>query len=142
MNFCYVSISDTGSGKQIDTVSSSHAANTSQPSVSMNSAFNQPQIKNIWGKKFQQFPKAKLTLLHTGNCLHSVYIEFTAIYVSFAGFPGGSVVQNPSANVGDGDSFPGSGRALEDGNPLQYSCLGNPMQGAWWATVFGLAKKS
>ena len=82
----------------------------------MSSAFNQPQIKNIWGEKFQQVPKAKLTLLHTGNHLHNVYIVFTAIYVAFAGFPGGSVVKNLSANVGDEDSLPGSGRSLEEGN--------------------------
>jgi len=84
-----------------------------------------------------------LTLLHTGNYLHSVYIVFTAIYVAFAGFPGGSVVNNPSANVGDKDSFPESGRSLEEGNgnPLQYSYLGNTMQGAWRATVLGLEKE-
>ena len=37
----------------------------------------------------------------------------------------------------------GSGRSLEEGNgnPLQYSCLGNPMvQGAWWATVHGVTR--
>ena len=33
--------------------------------------------------------------------------------------------------------------AEENGNPLQYSCLGNPMdKGAWWAKVHGVAKKS
>ena len=39
--------------------------------------------------------------------------------------------------------IPGSGRALGggNGNPLQYSCLGNPMdRGAWWATVHEVAK--
>ena len=39
--------------------------------------------------------------------------------------------------------FPGLGRSLGEGNgkPLQYSCLGNPMdRGAWWATVHGVAK--
>ena len=62
-------------------------------------------------------------------------------------FPGGSVVKNLSANVGDtGDPglipsqlgrSPGEGK----GNPLQYSCLGNPMdRGAWWATVHGVAR--
>ena len=51
------------------------------------------------------------------------------------GFPGGSVVkENPPANTGDaGDagSIPGSGRSPEvgNGNPLQYSCLGNPKDG-------------
>ena len=55
-------------------------------------------------------------------------------------------VKNPLANAGDaGDlgSIPGSGRSPggEYGNPLQYSCLENPMdRGAWWATVYGVAK--
>ena len=46
-------------------------------------------------------------------------------------YPGGAVVKNPPANAGLGRS-PGVG----NGNPLQYSCLENPMdKGAWWATV-------
>ena len=62
------------------------------------------------------------------------------------GFFGGSVVKNPLAipetiyNVGDADSIPESGRSPGEGNgsPLQYSCLGDPMdRGAWWATVPG-----
>ena len=53
------------------------------------------------------------------------------------GFPGGSVVKNPPANAGDArdvGSIPGSGRFSGEGNsnPLQYSCLRNPMdRGAW-----------
>ena len=45
------------------------------------------------------------------------------------GFPGGSVVKNLPANAGDSDSISGSGRFPGEGNvnPLQYSCLGNPM---------------
>ena len=45
------------------------------------------------------------------------------------GFPGGSAVKNPPANAGDEGSIPGSGRSLggRNGNPLQYSHLGNPM---------------
>ena len=56
-------------------------------------------------------------------------------------FPGGSVVKNLSANAGDVRDMgliPGLGRSLEEGNgnPLQYFCLGNPMdRGTWWATV-------
>jgi len=44
------------------------------------------------------------------------------------GFPGGSVVKNLPANVGDTGSNPGLGRSSGEGNgnPLQYSCLGNP----------------
>ena len=50
------------------------------------------------------------------------------------GFPGGSVVKNPSANAGDASSIPGSGRSPGEGNGnrLRYSCLGNSMdRGAW-----------
>ena len=53
------------------------------------------------------------------------------------GFPEGSVVKNPPANAGDTRSIPGSGMSLEEGNgnPLHYSCLGNPKdRGAWRAT--------
>ena len=51
---------------------------------------------------------------------------------SKGGFPGGAGVKNPPANAGDArdvGSIPGSGRSLRggNGNPLQYSCLGNPM---------------
>ena len=61
------------------------------------------------------------------------------------GFPSGSVVKNLSANWGDLGSIPGSGRSVEEenGNSLQYSCLGNSRdRGAWWVTVHGVAKKS
>ena len=53
------------------------------------------------------------------------------------------MVKNPPANAGEADSFPGLGRSLEEGNdnPLQYSCLGNPIDGgAWRATVHGVTK--
>ena len=48
-------------------------------------------------------------------------------------------------NEGDLDSILGLGRSSgeENGNPFQYSCLGNPMDiGAWWATVDGVVKES
>ena len=59
------------------------------------------------------------------------------------GFPGGAVVKNLSANTGDTGSIPGLGRSPGggDGNPLQYSCLGNPLdRGAWRAIVHGVTK--
>ena len=61
------------------------------------------------------------------------------------GFPGGSVVKNLPANAGDAGSIPGLGRSPreENGNPHQYSCLGNSMDsGAWQATVHGVKKES
>ena len=51
------------------------------------------------------------------------------------GFPG---------DIRDKGSIPGSGRSPGEGNgnSLQYSCLGNPMdRGAWWATVHGITKR-
>jgi len=62
------------------------------------------------------------------------------------GFPGGAVVKNPPPNAidtGDAGLIPELGRspAKGNGNPLQYSCLENPMdRGAWWATVHGVTK--
>ena len=55
------------------------------------------------------------------------------------GFPGGSDGKASACNVGDPGSIPGSGRSSGEGNgnPLQYSCLENSMDGeAWWATVY------
>ena len=56
---------------------------------------------------------------------------------------GGAVVKNMPANAGDMGSIPGLGRSPGEGNgnPFQYSSLGNPMdRGAWWATVHQVAR--
>ena len=53
------------------------------------------------------------------------------------------MIKHLPANEGDPRLIPGVGRSpgKGNGNPLQYSCLGNPMvRGAWWATVHGVAK--
>ena len=58
-------------------------------------------------------------------------------------FPGGSMLRNLPANAGDRGLVPGSGRSLREGsgNPLQCSCLGNPMdRGTWPAIVHGVAE--
>ena len=54
-----------------------------------------------------------------------------------------AVFKNWLANAGDMGTIHGSGRSPGEGNssPLQYSCLGNPMdRGTWWATVHGVAQ--
>ena len=64
---------------------------------------------------------------------------------TYLDFPGGSVAKNLLANAGDVGLIPGSGRSPGDGNgnPLQYSCLGNPMdRGAWQAAVHGVPEES
>ena len=66
---------------------------------------------------------------------------FDLMYVF--GFLGGSGGKESACNTGDSCSVPGSGRSHGEGNgnPLQYSCLGNPMnRGACWATVLRVEK--
>ena len=77
------------------------------------------------------------------NITWLVFLNFMLInsyLVLRMGCPGGLLVKNPSASVGDVGSVPVSGRfpGEGNGNPLQYSCLGNPMdRGAWRVTVQG-----
>ena len=59
------------------------------------------------------------------------------------GFPGGSVGKESACNAGYLSSIPGSGRypGEGNGNPLQHSCLENPMdRGDWRATVRGVTR--
>ena len=61
------------------------------------------------------------------------------------GFPGGSDSKESACNTGDLGSIPGSGRSPGEGNgnPPQYSCLENPMDGgAWKAPVPGITKQT
>ena len=70
-------------------------------------------------------------------------VEFKTGIVSY--FPDGSVVKNSPVNAGDSGSIPGSGRSPGEGNgyPLQYSCLGKPMdRGASQAIVHEVANQS
>ena len=65
------------------------------------------------------------------------------IGICFALFPSGSDDKEPTCNAEDPGSVPGLGKPPGEGrgNPLQYSCLENPMdRGAWRATVQGVAK--
>ena len=75
-----------------------------------------------------------------GVVLFGFMLNFLLVSGSIKGFPGGSVLKNLPANAGLVPQLgrsPGGG----NGNPLQYSCMGNPMdRGAWWATVHGVAQ--
>ena len=69
-------------------------------------------------------------------------IQYSLYIILLIGFPGGSVVKN--ANAGDTRLIPRLRRSpgKGNGNPCQYSCLGNSMnRGAWWPTVHGVAKE-
>ena len=72
------------------------------------------------------------------------WVRRTTLYYHMSmDFPGGSEVTASACNVGDLDLIPGLGRSPGEGNgnPLQHSCLENPMDGeAWWATVHRVTK--
>ena len=74
-----------------------------------------------------------------------IWVDFFVAVVD-SGLPSGSVVKNLPASAGatgDTGSIPGLGRSpgRENGNPLQYSCQGNPMgREAWGTLVYGVAK--
>ena len=70
-----------------------------------------------------------------------IFTKFTEL--CGVGAPGGSVGKESACNAGDLGSVPGSGRSPGggQGNPLQCSCLENPMdRGGWRATVHGVAE--
>ena len=98
------------------------------------------------GKVFDQVRK-KCMRISVASHLSQKHIVLSHFLICFKygismGFPGGSVVKNSPASVGDTDLIPGSGRSPGgDGNPLQYSCLENPMdRGAWGVTVHSVAE--
>ena len=69
-----------------------------------------------------------------------IYI-YIYIYISIQRYS--SDGKESACSAGDPGSIPGSGRSPGEGNgyPFQYSCLENSLdRGAWWATVFGVAK--
>ena len=78
-------------------------------------------------------PICVYTHTHTHNCL----------YLLIPNLSGGSVSRESTCNAGDPESIPGRGRSPGEGNgyPLQYPCLGKPMdRGAWCAPVHRVAK--
>ena len=75
--------------------------------------------------------------------MENIVYKYIYIYIEYGGFPGGSDGKESTCNAGDLGLIPGLGRSPGDGNdnPLQYSCLENPMdRGAWWATNHRVAK--
>ena len=75
----------------------------------------------------------------------AIFLLYSLQTLTFDPTTDGSVMKNPPASTGDAGSIPGLGGSPGggNGNPLQYSCLGNPMdRGAWWATVHGITKES
>ena len=74
------------------------------------------------------------TLHNYYNVILSYYIISMRLYYNNQGFPGGAEVKASACSVGDLGLIPGLGRSPGEGNgnPLQYSCLENPMDGGAW----------
>ena len=77
-----------------------------------------------------------LQYIHTSN-VYVAYLKLAHVISQLyfnKGFPGGSEVKASAWNAGDLGSIPGLGRCPGEGNgnPLQYSCLENPMEGGAW----------
>ena len=92
-------------------------------------------LKRRWRKR-RRGRKKKVRNMPKPLCI-SIYTHI------IGGFPGGSEDKASACNAGDPGSIPGLGRSPGEGNgnPLQYSCLENPMdRGAWRATVYRVAK--
>ena len=84
-----------------------------------------------------------MSIVYTGFILGAAYSSSMDKCITIhMGFPGSSDGEESTCNA---DSIPGLERSPggEHSNPLQYSCLEDPMdRGAWWATVHGVIKKS
>ena len=87
------------------------------------SAFSVTQLAHAEGRH-------RCCILCLALCLHiSAFAAVPRLYSFDMGLPGGSVVENPPASIGDSGLIPGCGRSPGEGNgsPLQYSWLGNPI---------------
>ena len=117
------------------TIQPSHPLSSPSPS-----AFSLSQNQGLfqWVSTLYQVPKYwTLSFSISPSNEYSGLISFTIR------LPGGSEVKASASNEGDLGLIPGSGRSPGEGygNPLQYSCLENPMDGgAWWATVHRVAQ--
>ena len=89
----------------------------------------QTRLQNLWVEVRDSWCLEKETFFYQSSLLW--------------GFPSASVVKNPPANAGDMGSIPGLRRppGVGNANPLQYSCLGNPVdREAWRTKVHGVTK--
>ena len=92
-----------------------------------------------WGEFFHNTYVYQIITSHNLN-VTTLFVIYTSIKLRL---PWWFRVKILPANAGDANLIPESGRSLEggNGNPLQYSCLGNPMDGgSWRVTVQGVTK--
>jgi len=125
-----------------------HPASLLVPTLGVGLGQGDPLNESHWAGDFraQDFidkPPTTGQVESAGTEIQSAEVLGTPLSSLVLGFSGGSVVKNPPSNVGNRDWTPGSRRSPGEGNgnPLQYSCLENPMdRGAWQVTVHGVTK--
>ena len=112
-------------------------------------AFGEEVLKAKWGGGLQGAWSAYghfsdwLVVMQQGGIIFQESMSSTFWFKLVWGFPHSSVSKESASNAGDLGSIPRSGRSLGEGNgnPLQYSCLENPMdRGAWQAAVHGVTR--
>ena len=108
---------------------------TNPMDVGLSKLWKMVKDREVWCAIVHEVSKCQTWLRGWTTTLHIVPCMYN--------FPGGSDGKEFVCNAGDLSSIPGSGRLPGEGNgnPLQYSCLGNPMdKGVWQATAHGVAK--
>ena len=90
-------------------------------------------------------PHSPTRILYPVGSVTCIPWDIHLVHLSLSFLPSlvAQMVKNLPANAGDPGSIPGLGRSPVEGhgNPLQYSCLENPMdRGPWWATAHGVTK--
>ena len=92
--------------------------------------------ENLWGEKLAARIQVKTCLPWEPYPMESLSAEITGTRHIYSGFPGGSDSKDSACNAGDPTSIPELGRSPGggNGNPPQYSCLENPMDGGAWRT--------
>ena len=99
-------------------------------------------IAGLYGNSLFKFLRTCQIVFH-GDYNILFFIFWNIVHLQCR-IPGGSDGKQSACSTGDSDLIPGLGRSTgeENGNPLQYSCLGNPMErGAWRATGHGVTKE-
>ena len=103
-----------------------------------------PALNPMLSPGFWVYPANDQTLQSSSwRQLSALTISTSGFKINPSGFPGGSDGEESVCSAGDLGLIPGLGGSPEEGNdnPLQNSCLENHMdKGAWWATVYTVAK--
>ena len=97
-----------------------------------------PNILKIYPFSLLSFSEIDIQLIYNIVLLSCLQQNYLVIHICVCGFPGGLEVKASACNVGDPGLIPGWGKSPGEGNgnPLQYSCLENPMERGTWQDTY------